>query len=119
MRSAQPTESSPSPVVFHTIGEAADLLGISIPTIRMYEREGLIVPYRKRSKHRRFSKNDVERIRCIRVMINAEKVSIAGIRRLLSLIPCWSIKQCPPKERAACDAFQLNEAPCWMVSNKS
>ncbi|MER3523175.1 MAG: MerR family transcriptional regulator [Ignavibacteria bacterium] len=103
----------------YTIGEAADILGIAIPTIRMYEREGSIIPYRKRSKHRRFSQSDIERIRCIRGMINQEKVSIAGIKRLLSLIPCWTIKNCPPDERARCGAFHQHDVPCWMASHKS
>ncbi|MCZ6776906.1 MAG: MerR family DNA-binding transcriptional regulator [Ignavibacteria bacterium] len=66
----------------YTIGEAADVLGVSVPTIRMYEREGLIIPYRKRSRHRRFSAGGLERIRC-----------------LLALIPCWSIRNCPEDER--------------------
>lgn len=103
----------------YTIGEAADVLGVSIPTIRLYEREGLIIPHRRKSKHRRFSESDIERIRCIRLMINQEKVSIAGIRRLLSLIPCWTIKQCPQEEREACEAFRQHQKPCWMVSGKS
>lgn len=103
----------------YTIGEAADVLGISIPTIRMYEREGLIIPVRKHSKHRRFSQKDIDRIRCLREMINHEKVSIAGIRRLLSMIPCWKIKNCPESERAKCDAFREHDKPCWMVSGKS
>jgi MerR family transcriptional regulator, heat shock protein HspR len=103
----------------YTIGEAADVLGVSVPTIRMYEREGLIIPYRKRSKHRRFSQVDIERIRCIREMINADKVSIAGIRRLLSLIPCWKIKNCPDEARTTCGAFVQHAAPCWTASGKS
>lgn len=103
----------------YTIGEAADLLGISIPTIRLYEREGLIIPQRRRSKHRRFSQADIERIRCIRALINHEKVSIAGIRHMLSLIPCWSIKNCPPEERIGCGAYHQHDKPCWMASEKS
>ena len=39
----------------YTIGEAADLMGVSVPTIRMYEREGLIIPLRKASRHRLFA----------------------------------------------------------------
>lgn len=113
------TESVFPQTTLYTIGEAADLLGISIPTIRMYEREGLIIPYRMRSKHRRFSSADLERIRCIRSMINDEKVSIAGIRRMLSLIPCWKIKNCPPDVRESCAAFIQHEKPCWMISGKS
>ena len=107
------------PLILYTIGEAADLIGIAIPTIRMYEREGLIIPMRRHSKHRRFSQSDIERIRCIRRMINEEKVSIAGIQRLLSLIPCWRIKNCPAEARAKCVAFVGHELPCWMVTGKS
>ncbi|MBM2846426.1 MAG: MerR family transcriptional regulator [Bacteroidetes bacterium] len=106
-------------MMFYSIGEAADILGVSIPTIRMYEREGLIIPNRRRSKHRRFSEGDLERIRCMRAMINTEKVSIAGIRRLLALIPCWSIRGCPPEARGTCGAFRQNDAPCWVASKKS
>ena len=108
-----------SPSTLYTIDEAADILGISIPTIRMYEREGLIIPHRKNSKHRRFTQADMERIRCVRNMINIEKVSIAGIRRMLSLIPCWKIKNCSDEQRNACAAFQQHDRPCWMVSEKS
>lgn len=102
----------------YTISEAADLLGVSVPTIRMYEREGLIIPHRRRSRHRRFSTGDLERIRCLRRMINTNEVSIAGIRRLLALIPCWSIRNCPEEERKKCHAFYRYEAPCWMASEK-
>ncbi len=104
---------------YYTIGEASDVLGVSIQTIRLYERRGLIIPMRKQSKHRRFSEFDIERIRCIRTMINKEKVSIAGISRLLSLIPCWAIKNCPADQRESCAAFKQHETPCWIVSGKS
>ena len=104
---------------YYTIGEAADILEVSIPTIRMYEREGLIIPYRKNSRHRRFSSFDIERIRCMRRMINQEKVSIAGIRRLLALVPCWKIKDCPDEARESCSAYGQVSAACWMASNKA
>lgn len=113
------TDAQKRPSLLYTIGEAADIIGIAIPTIRMYEREGLIIPMRRHSKHRRFSQSDIERILCIRRMINEEKVSIAGIRRLLSLIPCWKIKNCPAEIRTACAAFVGHELPCWMVTGKS
>lgn len=102
-----------------TIGEASDFLGVSISTIRMYEREGLIIPQRRDSRHRRFSRADIERIQCLRKTINEEKVSIAGIRHLLSLIPCWRIRNCPAEEREKCPAFTSTDKPCWMLSGKS
>ncbi len=103
----------------YTIGEAADLIGVSVPTIRMYEREGLIIPLRKASRHRLFSEGDLERIRSIRRTINTEKVSIAGIRRLMSLVPCWRMNGCSEEEKAACPRFAAEGSPCWMVSGKT
>lgn len=105
--------------ILYSIGEAADLLGVSIPTLRMYEREGLILPQRKASRHRLFSEADLGRVRCLRETINEKKVSIAGIKRLLALIPCWKIKNCPPDERNACPAFLNHETPCWTIATKS
>ncbi|MBI5474674.1 MAG: MerR family transcriptional regulator [Ignavibacteriae bacterium] len=105
--------------LFYTIGEAADLVGTSISTVRMYEREGLIIPLRRDSKHRRFSEADITRIRCMRKMINEKKVSIAGIRHMMSLIPCWKIKGCSSDVRQSCPAFSNTEKPCWMLSGKS
>jgi MerR family transcriptional regulator, heat shock protein HspR len=102
-----------------TIGEAADLVGVSVQTLRYYEHEGLIIPFHRGSKHRRYSRNDIDRVRCMRTMINEEKVSIEGIKRLLSLIPCWSLKGCSLESRVTCDAFKLHSTPCWMVTNKS
>jgi DNA-binding transcriptional MerR regulator len=102
----------------YSIGEAADILGVSVPTLRLYERAGLILPIRKNSKHRLYTEGDLNRVRCLRASINHKKISIAGIRSLLSTIPCWSIKGCPDEIRKACPAFQSPDAPCWTVEGK-
>ena len=102
-----------------TIGEEADVLGVSIPTLRLYEREGLIIPMRRESKHRRYSPDDIDRIRCMRSLINKEKVSVEGVKRLLAMIPCWKIKECPDDVRESCPAFRQHDQPCWMASGKS
>lgn len=103
----------------YSIGEAADVLGISIPTIRLYEHLGLIIPLRRTTRHRRFSQADLERIRSLRKMITEEKISIEGIKRLLAMIPCWRIKNCPDGVRQSCRAFTDHTAPCWMQSQKA
>jgi len=97
----------------YTISTAAHLLGISIPTLRMYEKEGLIIPYKKESNQRRYSQNDLYRVKCIRETINRDKISIAGIKRILALIPCWDILKCTVDNRNNCLAFQDHTKPCW------
>ena len=102
----------------YTIGEAARWLGVSVATIRLYEREGLVIPVRKPSGHRLFSETDIQRLHCIRETITTDKVSIAGLRRMLALIPCWTIKNCPPAERDACPAFRHHTTPCWSLPDR-
>ncbi len=103
----------------YRIGEAADLLGVSVATLRLYEREGLILPFRKSSRHRLYSDSDLERVRCIRQTITSKQVSIAGIRRMLALIPCWKIRNCPENERNACPGFTNDNGACWTVPGKA
>ncbi|MCS7229659.1 MAG: MerR family transcriptional regulator [Candidatus Kryptonium sp.] len=96
------------------IGIVAERLGISEHTIRLYEKEGLIIPYKKESGHRLFSQIDMQRIECIKKTIAEKKVSIAGIRRLLALIPCWEIKKCEDEIKINCPAYFDYEKPCWL-----
>ncbi len=104
-------ESPDSPI--YTISAAAKILGISIPTLRLYEKEGLIIPYKKESNQRRYSPTDLNRIRCIRDAINKDKISISGIRRILALNPCWDLMKCTVEDREHCLAFQDHTKPCW------
>ena len=112
--SSYPMPSEP----VYTIGIAAKMLGISVPTVRMYEREGLILSYKSPTGHRYYSQSDMERLTCIRKMITEEKVSINGIRHLMSLIPCWEIRGCQESERSNCPAYLNSIEPCWMIKNK-
>jgi MerR family transcriptional regulator/heat shock protein HspR len=100
------------------IGEVARKLGISVATLRLYEREGLLIPVRKNSGHRLFSASDVRRLRWIRATINDLKISIEGMKRMLALIPCWRILNCPEDLRETCPAFSATHIPCWMVNDK-
>jgi MerR family transcriptional regulator/heat shock protein HspR len=102
----------------YSIGSAARLLGISVHTMRMYERKGLIVPYKTETKQRRYSESDIDRLRCIRNAINVEKISIEGIRRVLSLIPCWAIVHCGEGDRQECPAYNGHTEPCWALKHK-
>ncbi len=103
----------------YTISTAAELVGISVHTIRMYEKEGLILPYKKNSNQRRYSDKDIERIKCIRRTINEHKMTIEGIRRVLALIPCWTIIKCKDSDKTNCEAYNGYTQPCWMINHKN
>lgn len=103
----------------YTISNAAKLLEISVHTLRMYEREGLIIPFRKKSNQRLYSDKDLERIRCIKTTINVQKINIEGIRRILSLLPCWAIIDCSKNDKVNCDYYKNYEKPCWMINHKN
>ncbi len=102
----------------YSISSAATMLGVSVHTLRMYEREGLILPFKKDSKHRLYSQKDIERILCIRNAIGEMKFSISAIRTIYSLIPCWTIVNCPAKERETCEAYMGHSQPCWTYKHK-
>lgn len=102
----------------YTIGVAAEMLGVSVPTIRKYEAAHFVLPYRTDSNHRRFSQTDIEILRCVREMIDKLGVSMNGIDRLLALIPCWEIKGCSEKDRKMCDAYYNDDIPCWSAQVK-
>ena len=99
------------------ISQAAQLLGISVHTLRMYEREGLIIPFKRETKQRLYSRSDLDRIECIRRAINESKISINGIKTIYSLIPCWEIIKCTDEDRKNCQAFAGHEQPCWTYSH--
>ncbi|MBF0443972.1 MAG: MerR family transcriptional regulator [Magnetococcales bacterium] len=94
------------------IGVVAKRLDISIRTIHMYEREGLFISHKNRAGTRYFSERDIDWLIEIRRMIKSS-ISIAGIRTLLSLIPCWEKIKCGYIEKQDCPAITEHFSPCW------
>ena len=43
----------------YTSGQFANLMGVSLDTLRYYEKEGLIKPNRKENNHRIYTDNDI------------------------------------------------------------
>lgn len=77
----------------YTIRVAAELIGTTNQTLRLYEKHGLIKPSRK-NKNRFYSENNIRWLLCIRELIHKKKISIEGIRKLLDYAPCWEITSC-------------------------
>lgn len=103
----------------YPIRTAAKLLNISVHTLRMYEKENLIIPFKKSTNHRLYSNSDIERIKCIRNAINEMKISINGIKAIYSIIPCWEYIGCSEEDRNNCLAYSSHTEPCWSVKGES
>ena len=101
----------------YPISIAAELLEVHPRTLRLYEKYGLILPSR-RAKKRFFSNNDLRWIQCIRELIHQKGLNISGIKRLLSLIPCWEVKGCSKEEMKKCSAYYDKTEPCWQLAKK-
>jgi len=89
----------------YAISTAAQQVGLSARTLRIYEDEGLIRPARKGSDQRVYSDQDLIWVRCISELIHGHSLTTTGIRRLLDLIPCWEIKHCPEDISSRCAPF--------------
>ena len=108
--------SSITPVF--TLSTTAGLSGIPAHSIRQYIDKGLIIPFKKKSSRNLFSQVDILRLKFIHKLLDEDGLNIAGIRTLLAIIPCWTIRECSDKERKKCQAFQSNSYPCWEASEK-
>lgn len=100
-----------------SISTAAQLLHVSVQTLRLYEAEGLILPARSNGNQRKYSRNDLERLRCLREALQEQKLTIPAIKRIISLIPCWDIVGCTEKDRRSCPAYLGHEKPCWSYTH--
>jgi hypothetical protein len=96
----------------YPIGIVAELLSIHPRTLRIYEQEGLIKPARRGGK-RFYSNNDLQWLKCMRRLLTEEGLNIAGIKKLLTLAPCWEIRKCGEKVRKKCPAILNFPVPCW------
>lgn len=75
--------TEPTRAVF-VISVAAELAGMHPQTLRIYERKGLIDPFRTPGGTRRYSHEDIERLQLIQEM-TAEGMNLEGVRRVLVL----------------------------------
>ncbi len=67
------------------IGIAAQLVGIHPQTLRLYEREELVVPQRTAKDTRLYSENDVELLKEIQEMTQNMGLNLAGVKLILKM----------------------------------
>jgi len=77
--------SEPDPTAgVYTISVAAELAGLTVRSLRLYEQHGLLQPNRTTGGTRRYSQDDLRRLRRITELV-ADGVNLTGIGKILDL----------------------------------
>lgn len=98
------------------IGAVARHFGISVDLLRLYEREGLLIPLKSAKGTRYFTERDYPWIATVLRLVREARLNFAGIRHLLALIPCWEIRKCEASQKHDCSVIGASE-PCWINQN--
>jgi DNA-binding transcriptional MerR regulator len=99
------------------INEVSQQVNLSQKRIREYEKEGFINPDRElRTNNRLYSDFEVTQIKRINFLIHERGFTLACLRAVLNLAPCWTIFDCRHKEE--CSAFQHPHESCYDVREK-
>ena len=95
------------------IGAVAKHFNVSVDLLRLYEREGLLIPLKSPRGTRYYTQHDFLWIGTILRLVREARLNFAGIRRLLALLPCWEIRQCRFNRRFGCELIADASKPCW------
>ena len=68
----------------YAISVAAELTGAAVQNLRVYERHGLVAPSRTEGGTRRYSEDDLDRVRRILVLLD-DGLNLAGVAMVLDL----------------------------------
>jgi MerR family transcriptional regulator/heat shock protein HspR len=69
----------------YLISIAARMLGMHPQTLRKYERLGLVRPTRTIGSMRLYSRDELERLKLIKHLVDDGGINLAGVQRLLSI----------------------------------
>jgi len=92
----------------YMISVAAELAGVHPQTLRIYERKQLVSPQRSQGNTRLYSQADVERLRFIQHLTQAEGVNLAGVERIIELQS--ELEAVRDEMEAACERMRRAEA---------
>src|SRR6186997_3246969 len=69
----------------YLISVAADLLDMHPQTLRKYERLGLVRPVRTGGSMRVYTRDELDRLRLIKTLVDEDGINLAGVQRLLRI----------------------------------
>jgi DNA-binding transcriptional MerR regulator len=99
------------------IGEVARYFGISVDLLRLYEREGLLIPIKSAKGTRYYTQLDYPWIATVIRLVREEGLNFAGIRHLLALLPCRDLRGCTESQKDGCSMLATCSEPCWIHKN--
>lgn len=101
----------------HKISEVSKRVGLSQKRIREYEKEGFIKPERSAGNNNRlYADFEVDQIKRINHLIHAKGFTLACLKQLLVMAPCWDVLDCDRKD--GCAAYNNPHESCWKVRQK-
>jgi MerR family transcriptional regulator/heat shock protein HspR len=106
----QPASACPRKI---KIGAVARHFEVSVDLLRLYEREGLLIPLKSPKGTRYFTELDYPWIATVLRLVREARLNFAGIRHLLALLPCWEIRGCGDGPKRDCLLAAGADAPCW------
>jgi MerR family transcriptional regulator/heat shock protein HspR len=80
----RPEGSAEGERALYIISVAAELVGVHPQTLRIYERKGLLRPYRTAGNTRRYSERDIARLQMIQ-RLTQEGVNLAGVKMIVEM----------------------------------
>ena len=95
------------------IGAVARHFQVSVDLLRLYEREGLLIPLKSPKGTRYFTELDYPWIATVLRLVREARLNFAGIRHLLALLPYWELRGQGDGAKRDCLAAAGADAPCW------
>ncbi|MBD3165471.1 MerR family transcriptional regulator [bacterium] len=95
------------------VSDAANVLGVTPSTIRIYDNRSLAVLPRDENGYRVLNNRELRRIADMRGFMLAQRLNLNSLVALSAMIPCWNIMACSKERRAVCRRGSDGEHPCW------
>ncbi|MCG8499801.1 MAG: MerR family transcriptional regulator [Firmicutes bacterium] len=98
----------------YTIGTVAEIIEEHPETLRVWERNGIVQPDRVNNQ-RRYSNNDLKRLKFIKHLIDEKGLNLAGVKQVVRMYPCWYMRNCKGGPQQS-SSIPVNYAkPCWKI----
>lgn len=95
------------------IGAVARHFAVSVDLLRLYEREGLLIPIKSPRGTRYFTEHDYPWIAAILRLVRGTHMKLGAIRQVLASLPCWKMRNCGFENKRGCPVISDESRPCW------